>query len=581
METETQEQINLLKESADIKELISSTRKYRKSVLLFIKDMWSLTPQVAKPEYQARWQNVINASPEEFTILRRSVTARWFGDPVDPLKPGGEWNWYGFTKYVNLTWQQTLIALAAEKAIQPGSFLSRRISVRSGHGIGKSSISAILILWFLRCFFLSKVPVTAPTSAQMNDVLWNELSLWITRMPPEIQAFYEWKSDYIRVSYAPASWFARARTASKDNVDAIAGVHADDVFILADEASGVFEQVFSTAEGALTSSNVLFIMISNPTQLIGYFYDSHHKNAEDYQLFAFNSEESPIVDRKFIALKAKHGVTSDEYKIRVKGSFPGEGAMDNKGYMQLIAPNRITITDTNHEMFLLGGRNILGIDPAGEGKDKATFVIRNSFRMEKVHEMLTSNAKQIAEVALTLMDKFHVVPDDVVVDNFGVGADVGKYIALGSKGKFNVYTVYVGNPPAKEQEINGQFFRRQTEELIDTSTQKDLYLNIRALMYFRLQKWIMKGGAVGDSSVDNGEFKNELVVVKYKRSLQGNTIQLQPKTEMAKEGIKSPNIADAGALTMLRDLDDVYVESDEAKAQRQAEEADFDPHSII
>ena len=35
----------------------------------------------------------------------------------------------------------------------------RRVSIRSGHGTGKSTFMAWCVLWFLSCYFPAKVPV--------------------------------------------------------------------------------------------------------------------------------------------------------------------------------------------------------------------------------------------------------------------------------------------------------------------------------------------------------------------------------------------------------------------------------------
>ena len=110
------------------------------------------------------------------------------------------------------------------------------------------------------------VGCTAPTSSQMNDVLRKELSLWINRLPDGVKKLYERTNEYIRISGFAETWFARARTGKKENPEALAGLHADDLMILADEASGVAEEVFTTSESALTNENTLFLMISNPTR---------------------------------------------------------------------------------------------------------------------------------------------------------------------------------------------------------------------------------------------------------------------------------------------------------------------------
>ena len=159
---------------------------------------------------------------------------------------------------------------------------------------------AMLILRFLFCFMDSQVPCTAPTKTQMYDVLWKEIAIWLDRMPDEFQALYERSRDYVRMVERKDVWFARARTADKENPEAIAGIHAEHVMIMADEASGVCDEVFEVAKGALTNKNVLFIMISNPTRISGYFYRSHNVLKDSFKTFAFSCVESPIVDYGFV-----------------------------------------------------------------------------------------------------------------------------------------------------------------------------------------------------------------------------------------------------------------------------------------
>ena len=60
-----------------------------------------------------------------------------------------------------LPWQAEVMKLVASG--------ERRISVRSGHGVGKSTAAAALMLWFLLTRYPVKIVVTAPTSAQLFD----------------------------------------------------------------------------------------------------------------------------------------------------------------------------------------------------------------------------------------------------------------------------------------------------------------------------------------------------------------------------------------------------------------------------
>lgn len=585
---------------------------WRMSIFQFIYDMWGLSPQPARPEYAIQWAEVQRASGETWQELANSVTAEWFGEKrseqINKQGEGGKkgvsnsdwgtatkknyfsdnfeddldelnWTWYKFEYGKHITWQQSLILMGLEKASLGDA--KRHLSVRSGHGIGKSALCSWVILWFLTCFWESQVPCTAPTSHQMHDVLWKELAKWISKMPDAVQGNYDWTQGYLRMTQAPEVWFARARTSSKENTEAIAGVHADHVLIVVDEASGVPEAVFNTAEGALTSGNVFVILIGNPTRVTGYFYDSHNKNAADWQQFAFNCEHSPIVDREYVRRQAtRHGKDSAEYRIRVQGEFPHEDVMDDSGYVQLLPRTKIMVEQKMDDLTRFANRKIMGVDPAGEGKDKAVWVIRDNFRAEVVHELPTTNPKEIAQHTLTLMDRYIVTDgNDIVIDSFGVGSDVGKEIAIASGGKVEVYTVLLGNTPSYEEQYNTTFFRRHLDEIDDNDM--DLYLNLRALAFFRARSWLVQGGMLVDKNVENSTFSNELQVIKYKRSLQGNKIQLMPKKEMFKLRIPSPNKADAFALTFLRDMDDTPQTKEERERIMEEEEEMDDQFSLL
>lgn len=568
---------------------------YRRGIRRFVHDVWSLNPQPVRPEFKEEWETVMRASHANWERMKGIVKPEWFGRFNSETKG---WEWYSpdgwilsredFVSRKLYTWQQHLFLLGVEKAMNGDG--AHKLSAVSGHGVGKTATCSWIILWYLYCFLDAQVPVTAPTSSQMHDALWKELSVWITRMPEDIKELYEWQHDYVRMRYSPESWFARARTSTKENTEAIAGIHAEHVAIVVDEASGVPEQVFITAQGALTSGKVLVVMISNGTRTIGYFFDSHHNDKGDFQCFQFNGEESPVVDKRFVAdMEHRYGKGSEEYTIRVAGGFPGEDMMDDSGYLQLIPEQRILVRARGDLDIPFLGRKILGVDPSGEGKDRATYVIRDRFKAALVHSRQTTNDHEIAEDILTLCDRYDVKPEDVVVGAFGSGADVGKYVAIATaqfKPPWNIYTVMEGNAPVTEERYNGQRFRRTPDELVDPEGGKnpgkitgnnpieytDLFLNIRALMYFRARKWLLAGGQLVDESVDNSEFKAELVVIRYKRMLQGNRIQLMSKKEMLKLRIPSPNIADAFALTLLRNMDDAHIPTqDEIEAAARAE----------
>ena len=424
-----------------------------------------------------------------------------------------------FIKGKHITWQQDDILSAIELAISDKAV--RRIAAKSGHGIGKSTTLAWVILWFLFTRLDAQIPCTAPTENQMYDVLWKELVKWLKLMPEKIQNLYEWSNTYIRIKERPETWFARAKTARKEAPEALAGVHGEYVLFVIDEASGVPEEIFNTAEGALTNKNILVIMISNPTRLLGYFYEAFHKDSKNWQTFSFNSIESPIVDNEFVSrIKEKHGGNSDEYKIRVLGEFPSEEGVDEKGFVTLFTADEIKFTQD--KAFVLSR---MGIDPSGEGQDETAWAVRDEFKGGAVSVERTSNPKSIAEKTLTLMSLYGSRDKDVTVDNFGIGANVAQEIAL-TPFAYKVIGVNVGD-----------------------KSKDELYINLRAEAYFKIKEWFRKGGSLIENEMSR-KLKEELLTVKFKRTLKGQ-IQIMSKQEMRKQGIASPNKADAFMLTFV------------------------------
>jgi hypothetical protein len=537
----TQNNMSLLKKySEDFKIYLQMQR----SPIFFIEQMWQLTPQKVKPEYQSIIRYILVTTDQDWEREKRRISADWF----EP-----------FVKGRDITWQQWLILVCIEKALRGDA--SRKISIASGHGVGKSSCVSWIILWFLFCFYDAQVPCTAPTADQMYDVLWKELSLWISRMPSGIKPKYEWTTDHIRMTESPETWFARAKTATKENTEALAGVHSNHVLTIADEASGVPEQVFNTAEGAWTSGNILVLLISNPTRIEGYFYDTHHKLKHLWQTLQFSSIDSPIVDPTFEAnIAERHGRGSTDYGIRVTGTFPKGDIMDDSGYISLLTENQINEQPDMEEDYKFLPNSILGVDPAGEGDDKTSWVIRDQFKAKKIHEESISTSKTIAEKTITFINKYRLDPRNVVIDAFGKGQDVGKEIAIATKGRMNVTTVNTGDPSEYDAD-------------------RYSYLNKRAESYYKAKGWLCSGGEI----VENKNLKEELLGIKYKRNLKGK-IQIMPKVDMKKKyGTKSPNDADAFSLTFLREIYSVEEEDryDEVMANYDPEDPDgdwrFDP----
>ena len=193
-------------------------------------------------------------------------------------------------------------------------------TVRSGHGVGKSTVEAWVVIWFMMTRPFPKIPCTAPTQHQLFDILWAEVSKWI-RNNPLLQKELIWTKEKVYMKGYSEEWFAVARTASKP--DALQGFHADDVLYIIDEASGVDDKIFEPVLGSLSTSGAKLLMCGNPTQLSGFFYDSHNKNRASYATFHIDGRKSSRVSQDFVqTIINMYGEDSDVFRVRVAGDFP-------------------------------------------------------------------------------------------------------------------------------------------------------------------------------------------------------------------------------------------------------------------
>lgn len=464
--------------------------RFQKSPFLFIEKSWGLVPQPLKPD-------VPNDLPAE----------AYASDMFEPFQKG-----------VHLTWQQWLLIRGVEWAINRGE--KKRIAIESGQGTGKTAVLAMLIIWFLFSHKDARVPCTAPTVEQMYDALWREVYLWLDRLPGPIKNLFEWTSDMLKVRERPNTWFARARTSRKEKPEALAGIHGEHILVVCDEASGIDDEIFRIAEGVLTGENVIFIMFSQHQRLFGYFHRAFHEEKEDYQLLSFNSLESPIVDMQFVDRIAKaYGIDSDPWRIQVEGKAPKEDAVDDQGYVSLLSEADIRLGDDGEF-----GRCKLGIDPSAAGEDSTEWCIRDAVKAKIVKSEAISTSLSIASLTLSILDQFTFEDPGTFIDNFGVGADVRSEILKLSKTEKDAIGINTADP----------------------SSDPERYLNTRAEIFWKAREWLLRGGVlVGEGAKD---LKKEMLCIKYRYGPRG-LIQIMPKEIMKKKGIKSPNKADAFALT--------------------------------
>jgi hypothetical protein len=434
-----------------------------------------------------------------------------------------------FKKYrgVRFTWQQTIELEAYNRAINTfnkDSFdaATRKITIRSGHGIGKTSFLAVISLHFLTCFFGAQIGVTANTDDQLKDIFLKEVSKWRSKLPDFLKDNLEVLDDMVRVK-GEKDWFMRTRVARPEKPEALAGLHGEYILIIADEASAVHGNVFEVMKGALTGENYIVIYTSNPTRTEGEFYESHKRGATYTQLH-FTTRESPIVKDGYIdEMEGTYGKESDEVKIRVDGEFAGIAEMDDKGWIPLFGNMTIMFEPERNQII---NRAIVGVDPAGRGRDRSIVHVRDTIYLKEVLNETTSTEKDLARKIETIRDIYNCSSNDIGIEAFGIGAKV------------------VANVNTKQGEsVTAVLTDKPREEV------KDRYHTYRSELGWLLREWLRAGGIVITNK--QKEWLRELEKMKYKRDPQGR-IMLMDKTTFKKEYGFSPDRFDAACMTFFK-----------------------------
>jgi hypothetical protein len=279
------------------------------------------------------------------------------------------------------TFQQVQIL----QAIQPPG---AKVSVRSGHGIGKTSAASWAVLWHLETHDFGKIPCTAPSSHQLRDILWGELSKWRRHADQQSAALgippRFWLSTLFKLVtdglYDPSAkeWGAFARTARKENPEALQGFHAANLLYVLDEASGIDETIFEAAEGALSTPGARVLMLGNPTRNSGTFAASHKHHRGEYVALHFRSQDSPLVAPTYREqLVRKWGEGSNVVRVRADGDFPNQED-------DVLISLELTEPCLARERTEGTGKRVLGADIAAYGSDRTALVLRQGNIVEYI-----------------------------------------------------------------------------------------------------------------------------------------------------------------------------------------------------
>jgi hypothetical protein len=428
----------------------------------------------------------------------------------------------------------------------------QRHAVVSGHGIGKSAISAWVVGWIMATRPMCKGTVTAGTATQLSTKTWAEVAKWNRKSI--VGHWFEVAtgrgSMKMYHKQHPESWFASAQTCRPEDSEAFAGQHAADStsFYLFDEASQIDPKIWEVSEGGLTTGEPMMFVFGNPTRNTGKFFECFNGDRKRWTTRQIDSRTVQVTNKaEHAEWVAAHGDDSDFVRVRVRGVFPRASSM------QFIPRDLVDAAMTRvPETTAMGTRTaIVGVDVARFGDDKSVIRTRigrdaatwpaHEFRKIDTMDLAARVAKHIVQLRSTGL---RVV---TFVDGGGVGGGVvDRLRELG----YDVVEVQFG---AK-------------------ATDSRKYANKRAEMWGRMKEWLPIGCLARHEPL-----ATDLTAVEYSFR-PDDTILLEPKEVMKRRGLDSPDDGDALAITFAEPVPEFTVDDvDRNAVQTPANRGEYDP----
>lgn len=412
-----------------------------------------------------------------------------------------------------------------------------KVAIKSGQGVGKTGLEAVALLWFLCCFPYPRIVATAPTKQQLHDVLWSEISKWMSRSPL-LSEILKWTKTYIYMKGNEKRWFAVARTATKP--ENMQGFHEDNMLFIIDEASGVADPIMEAVLGTLSGENNKLLMCGNPTRNSGTFFDAFNADRAQYQCHTVSSRNSPRTNKENIdSLDRKYGKESNVVRVRVDGEFPDQ---DDDVFIMLSI-----LEQCGSRLFELPENALLpfiifGVDVARFGDDE-TAIYRNA--RGKLRLVENYRGQDLMRTVGNIVKQYRIAikehPDYsghiyVNIDDTGLGGGVTDRL----------------REVKREQKLNRLVIVPvNAAEKIPTDTKKgrdaaEHYNDITTHMWAFLRELLEN---MQIEIEDDSETFAQLSTRKYVMASNGK-LELESKKEMKKRGLGSPDRADAAALSV-------------------------------
>ena len=414
-----------------------------------------------------------------------------------------------------------------------------KVAIKSGQGVGKTGLEAVALLWFLCSYPYPRIVATAPTKQQLHDVLWSEVSKWMSRSPL-LTEILKWTKTYIYMVGNEKRWFAVARTATKP--ENMQGFHEDNMLFIVDEASGVADPIMEAILGTLSGENNKLLMCGNPTRTSGTFFDAFNSDRAIYKCHTVSSADSPRTNKENIeSLIRKYGRNSNVVLVRVFGEFPNQ---EDDVFISLSLIEHSLMIDEEIINPLQGIS--FGVDVARYGNDETVIVLNASGKvtlpiMFRGQSLMTTVGK-IVQLYRQVIAEYPDYKGKIYVniDDTGLGGGVTDRLAeIKQEERLGRMVIVPINAAGKVP-----------DDVIWDGTVKagDTYENLTTYLWGTVRDLLTTESLI---LPNDNDLVAQLSCRKYRLTSRGKIV-LESKDDMKKRGIESPDRADAVALSCYR-----------------------------
>lgn len=404
----------------------------------------------------------------------------------------------------------------------------RRLCMKACTGPGKSAALAWIGWHRLACFAdrgeHPKGAALSITRDNLKDNLWAEMAKWQGRSE-FLKTAFSWTKELIYANDHSETWFLSARSFAKD-ADAesigraLSGLHSRYPFILLDETGDMPVAVGRAAEQIFTGSptDALIAQAGNPTSSTGLLYLTCVQNKANWVVITITADpddpkRTPRVDIDLAREQIKtYGKDNPWVMATILGQFPPAGFNSLLGVEDVERAMGRFYNPRDYDF----APKILGVDVAREGDDQSVIFPRQGLVAFKPKMFRGVDSQYLAGEVSRSEDRWGAHAS--IIDGTG-GYGSGVIDAMRGIGRNPLDCQFAGKAYSPK------------------------YLNKRAEIWFEMAEWVKKGGALPNIPA----LVAELTTPTY--SFQGDKLIIEPKKEIKKRLGRSPDLADALAVT--------------------------------